>query len=218
MPEIFTNETNHPKDVATHKEKHGGRHTVYSGVHRGRHSMLSAFMVRPEGVRFETQNAKEQIILLMRRHHITNVGWLFITFLLLITPTFLFPLVFTSSNLLFPVPPGYIIVAPFLWYLFTFGFALSNFLHWYFNVYIVTSHRVVDIDWYSLLYKQLSSTDLDKIQDVTYKQGGILDSFFDFGTVLVQTAGTEPNFEFEEVPQPEHVVRQINEIVGENKK
>ena len=117
----------------------------------------------------------------------------------------------------FSIPPGYIVVAPLLWYLFTFGFALSNFLHWYFNVYIVTDKRVVDIDWYSLLYKQLSSTDLDKIQDVTYKQGGILDSFFDFGTVLVQTAGTEPNFEFEEVPQPEHVVRQINEIVGQNK-
>ena len=68
-----------------------------------------------------------------------------------------------------------------------------------------------------LLYKQLSSSQLDKIQDVTYKQGGISDTFFNFGTVLIQTAGTEPNFEFEAVPRPNQVVEQINQIIETQK-
>ena len=175
--------------------------------------MLSAFMVRPKGVRFETQESEEDILLFMRQHLVTNTGWVFASLVLLTLPPILTPFLLRLN--IFPpsIPAGYYLVLPLLWYLGIAGFVLTNFLKWYFNVYIVTNRRVVDIDWLSLLYKQLSSTQLNKIQDVTYKQGGVVDSFFDFGNVVIQTAGTEENFEFDAVPQPEAVVRQINEIL-----
>jgi membrane protein YdbS with pleckstrin-like domain len=75
----------------------------------------------------------------------------------------------------------------------------------------------VDVDWLNLLYKKLSTTQLGRIQDVTYKQGGLLDLFFDYGDVFIQTAGTEQNFEFEKVPQPQSVVRAIDELIEERK-
>ncbi len=178
---------------------------------------LSAFMIEPKHVRFETQEAEEKILLLMRRHPVTNLGWVVISLLMVVVPTIIVPLLIASGILPEGIPPGYYVIAPLVWYIGTFGYAFTNFLHWNFNVYIVTSRRVVDIDWLSLMYKQLSSTQLDKIQDVTYKQGGILDSFFDFGDVLIQTAGNEPNFEFDAIPRPEIVVRQINHILSERR-
>ena len=174
-------------------------------------------MVRPGGIRFETQEAKEEIILLLRRHPVTNVGWILVTLLLIIFPVFFFSFILSANIVPKNMPLGYFVVLPILWYLGTLGFAFTNFLFWYFNVYIVTNTRIIDIDWISILYKEFSSTQLSKIQDVTYKQGGILDSFFDFGTVYLQTAGTETNFEFELVPHPQHVVRQIDEILEKAK-
>ena len=178
-----------------------------------RHKMMSAFMVQPDGIRFETQQEEEKILLFMRQHPIINVGWVLASIAMFILPFFIVPLILSLGVVPSELPPGYFLVLPLLWYLGAFGFAFTNFLKWYYNVYIVTNERIVDIDWISLLYKQLSSTQLEKIQDVTYKQGGILDSFFDFGNVLIQTAGTEPNFEFEAVPRPAEVVQEINRII-----
>ena len=174
-------------------------------------------MVRPNGVRFETQEETEEVILLMRRHPITNLGWILSMAVLLLVPTIVAPLILRSGLPAMDFSWGYYLIIPLMWYLGTFGYGFACFLSWYFNVYIVTNKRIVDIDWMGLLYKQLSSSQLDKIQDVTYKQGGISDTFFNFGTVLIQTAGTEPNFEFEAVPRPNQVVEQINQIIETQK-
>ena len=217
MPEIFTAKDHHVTVASTSDPD---KTSVKSGTpadvtkaKRKKHSMLSAFMVRPDGIRFETQEDKEDVLLLMRQHIITNLGWVTITILLVIAPVIILPLIIQTQVLPGILPLGYIVLLPILWYLGTAGFALTNFLQWYYNVYIVTNERIVDIDWYSLLFKQLSSAQLNKIQDVTYKQSGIWDSFFDFGNVFIQTAGSEENFEFEAVPHPERVVRQIDEII-----
>lgn len=196
MPEIF----HAPSARVSNKKRSNG-------------TSLSAFMVEPIGVRFQTQSKTENILLLMRRHPITNLGWVLVTLILFLIPGFFLPFLVTASLIPPGTPPGYFVILPLLWYLGTFGYAFTNFLHWYYNIYIVTNERVVDVDWISLLYKQLSSTQIERIQDVTYNQGGILDAFFDFGNVLIQTAGSEPNFEFDAVPKPNVVVKQINDLL-----
>lgn len=185
---------------------------------RAKTSLLSAFMVRPNGIRFETQEESEEILLLMRKHPVTNLGWIFVTVGLILVPIFFSPLILSSQIVPPTAPIGLYFMMPILWYLGVFGYAFTSFLGWYYNIYIVTNQRIIDIDWINLLYKQISSTQLRKIQDVTYKQGGLLDSFFDFGNVFIQTAGTEPNFEFEAVPKPEKVVRQINQYLEQQQK
>ena len=208
MPEIF-NIHQQSTDKALKSVKPAG----VKPVEKPKNHFLSAFMVKPDGVRFETQEANEQVLLLMRRHPVTNLGWIFSASILFLLPMFITPIVIRFGLNLLHLPTGYYVILPLLWYLGSCGYTLISFLNWYFNVYIVTNERVVDVDWYGLLYKQLSSTQLAKIQDVTYKQSGILDTFFNFGTVFIQTAGTEPNFEFTAVPKPHQVVEQINEII-----
>lgn len=177
-------------------------------------SPLAAFSLMPKGIRFETQKEDEEILLLLRRHWITNLDWILFSLLLLALPLFLFSSISFLDAWPEYIPKGYMAVAFVFWYLATLGFILIEFLMWYFNVSIVTDERVIDIDFYNLLYKKFSSTRLDRVEDVTFRLGGFARAFFDFGDVYVQTAGTEINFEFLAVPHPEQVVRIIVEIMG----
>lgn len=201
MPDIFVSpkkeETKEAKEALTPHEPKGGS--------------LSAFITYPDNVRFDTQTEEERIIFFLRKHWITNLPWLFLTFFLVFAPSIFFPLIM-GQGWLSIFPANFIIILSLFWYLAVFGFAFVNFISWYFNVYIVTDERIIDVDFLHLLYKQMSSTRIERIQDLTYKLGGLIRTFFDFGDVFIQTAGEEPNFEFEAVPHPEQVVRTLSEL------
>ncbi|MFZ5365850.1 MAG: hypothetical protein ACOZBZ_00975 [Patescibacteria group bacterium] len=163
---------------------------------------LSAFVQNPVGVRFETQEEEEKIILLLRKHWITNVPWIILAIILLAAP-----LVLPYFPLLTFLPVRYQLMAVILWYLLVTAFVFEQFLTWFFNVYIVTDERVVDVDFYNLVYKQITEAKIDRIQDITLRLGGVVRALFNFGDVLIQTAGAEPNLEFEAVPNPDQVVK-----------
>jgi len=171
---------------------------------------LSAFASFPKRVSFETQEEKEKIILLLRKHWITNISWILLVVLMVFSPLFLsiFPLI----SLL---PGRFQAMAVLIWYLITLAVFLEKFLSWYFNVYIITDERIIDVDFYSLVYKRISETKIDRIQDVSYSQGGLFQALFNFGNITIQTAAEVPEFEFDQVPQPAKVVRVLNNLVLE---
>ena len=173
---------------------------------------LSAFMFMPQGVSFENQEQDETIVLLLRKHFITNLPWLFISVVLLLIPVTFFPFV-VINNLIPQLPIAFFrLVAP-VWYLFTGSYILVNFLMWYFTISIVTTERFLDIDFINLLNKKVAETRLSKVEDVTQRSGGFFEAFFDYGNVIVQTAGTEPVFLFQSVPKPQQLVRIIHQLL-----
>lgn len=179
---------------------------------------LTVFAVNPDGVKFETQEEEEKVVLFLRQHLVVLVPPVLILIVLFLAPPVLFPLLISAiGNLPISLPSGYAFVGGLFWYLATFGFALVSFLRWFFNIYIVTNERVVDIDFKFLLYKQFSEARLSKIQDLTYTSGGIIAAFFNYGDVKVETAGEVPNIEFEAVPHPEKVVQTISELMEKAK-
>lgn len=182
-------------------------------------SPLTSFAVSPDGISFETQEKEEKVVLFLRQHLIVLLGPFLLVIVLALAPVVFFPLLFTYLTLPFDVPINYIVVGTAFWYVVTFGYALMSFLRWFFNIYIVTDKRIVDIDFIHLLYKEFSEARLDKIQDITYKSSGIFSVFFDYGDAYVQTAGGDmPNIEFMSVPKPAKVVETISELLEEDKK
>jgi len=171
---------------------------------------LSAFASKPLGFHFETQERQEKIVLLLRRHPITNISWIVTTFVVVLSP----PVIISFASLNF-IPSGYRLIITLAWYLLTFAFALEKFLSWFFNVNIITDERIIDIDFPSILYKDISETKIDQIQDVSMKVGGFIRSLFNFGDVLIQTAGAVPEIHFSAVPNPEQVSKILNELILE---
>jgi hypothetical protein len=176
-------------------------------------SLFTSYAEKPQGVLFETQQEEEQILLFLRQHFIVNVPWILATLLLLVAPFTILPFFFTLVPLPFVVPAKLILVAIIWWYLATFGYALANFLHWYYNIYIVTTERVIDIDFIQLLYKKFSEARIDRIEDVTYMSSGFFSTIFNYGFVKIQTAGEIPEIQFEMVPKPADIVRVLEGLL-----
>jgi membrane protein YdbS with pleckstrin-like domain len=166
-----------------------------------------AFAIWPENVFFETQEPKEEIVVLLRRHWITNVPWFLTTLLFVFAP-----LIMRRIGIVEFLPFRFKFILNVMWYLFVISFVFEKFLAWYFNVFIITDERIVDVDFISLVYKQVSESKIDRIQDMTFQMGGIVRSLFNFGTVYIQTAGEVPNIEFESVPKPQKVVKILNKL------
>jgi hypothetical protein len=171
---------------------------------------FTSFARKPSHVRFETQESEETVELFLRQHPIVNVPWILLSIVLVFAPTIVFPIIFHA--LPFQLPVGYMVVATAFWYVATFGFVLTNFLHWFFNIYIVTNERIIDIDFKFLLYKHFSEAEHSKIQDISFTSSGIGATLFNYGNVNVQTAGETPTLEFEIVPHPQKVVETIRNL------
>jgi len=176
-------------------------------------SPLTCYAISPDGVRFETQEDKEDIVLFLRQHIIVLFPSVFLTVLLTIAPLILVPFLLRFLHLPVSIPPQYFVVGTVFWYVMTFGVSIMSFLRWYYNIYIVTDKRIVDIDFLHLLYKEFSEARLEKIQDLNFRSGGIFAAFFDYGDVFVETAGETPNIEFLSVPKPAKVVETISQLL-----
>lgn len=173
-------------------------------------SPWAAFMVRPDGFTFETQDSGERVLLLLRRHGVTNLGWIVAVIVAL-----MLPIVLVFVPMFLWLPENFQVMTVIGWYLAVVGYGFERFLTWYFNVYIITDERIVDYDFYSLLYKRVSEAKIDKVEDVTFELGGASRSFFHYGNVYIQTAGERRELDFEDVPKPEVVVKLLNELVLE---
>lgn len=171
---------------------------------------LSSLEVMPSRVQFEAQDPEEHIILLLRPHWATNIWWNIVLVLLVFVPVF-FPLIPVVSTL----PSAYQLVVTLLWYAMLLAFAFEEFLTWFFSVNIVTDERVIDVDFYGLLFKHVSVAQLSKIQDINYTQKGILASVFNVGNVTIQTAGEVQTIDFNNIPNPDRVVKILSELVAQ---
>lgn len=176
--------------------------------------LFSAFRKDPDGIDFQDKENDEKIILFIRSSFITNIRWIFFGSLLIILPLFLpfllkafpNPLPFLPGRFYFFISAFYYLVVATYWYI--------NFISWYFNISLVTNKRVISIEFSNLVYKDVAATKINLVQDVSFAQIGAIRTFFDYGDVLVQTAGTLDNFTFESSPQPENIVHIAEDLIG----
>ena len=184
----------------------------------GRQNMkiLSTFCQNPQGVRFQTQKATESIILFLRSHFITNISWIVISLILIFIPILLFSLLpsLGINPLSSPIVSRFVGVYVFLYYLLIFSYIFISFLHWFYNVFIVTTERIVDIDYSDIVVHNIAVTSLHHVQDVNYTQSGFIPTFFNYGDLFVQTAGDERNFEAYSIPKPREATHIIGELTG----
>lgn len=172
-----------------------------------------SFIVHPKNFSFIEQDDTEEILLVLRPHWFTNVSWV----LTLIFFVFL-PILISFIPLPEFIPSNYKFISILFWYLFVFIFGFEKFLAWYFNLFVITNQRVVDIDFNNILDKKFSEASLDMIQDVTSRVAGVGQTFFNYGNVLIQTASEINEVVFEKVPNPEKIIRLLQELREGRKK
>lgn len=70
------------------------------------------------------------------------------------------------------------------------------------NVIFVTSEKIAQILYINLFNKKISQLSIGDVQDVTVTQKGILAHIFNYGTLVIETAGEQQNYNFTYIPEP----------------
>ncbi len=95
--------------------------------------------------------------------------------------------------------------------------ALRTYVVWRWNAFVVTTHRVVDVDQRGFFSRTVSEAAFDKIQDVSYAIKGVLGTLLKFGTIELQTAGNATNLELQDVHDPKELHHLITESMASHK-
>lgn len=70
------------------------------------------------------------------------------------------------------------------------------------NVIFVTNEKIAQILYINIFHRKISQLSVGDVQDVTVTQKGILAHFFNYGTLVLETAGEQQNYTFTYVPDP----------------
>ena len=172
------------------------------------HSYALRSLVTYPHFSYASQNKDEVVHLITRAHPITQVWWMLAIVLLALIPPLILP--YANTTILVPNQITFLVLS---WYAVLFSSAITRFFVWYFNLGIVTSSKVIDVDIHGIMSSEASTAFLTQIEEITESSKGIGSAVFNYGDVLIQTAGEIPNIEFTNVPRPSLVVQLINSLI-----
>lgn len=92
---------------------------------------------------------------------------------------------------------------------------VSLFYFWtkdYFDVWYVTDRHIIAISQKEMFEREQAFMELTKIQDVSFEKNGFFSTFFGYGKLKVQTAGSDQQFMIEDVLDVEAVAHKIMDL------
>lgn len=161
---------------------------------------------------------QEHIITIVRKHWITLLGQFVTHIFLALVPLVGFFLIQGLGAISFGAT-GYkiaIILVMVYWLILWISF----FIFWtdyVLDAWVITNQRIIDIEQIGLFNRRVSTLTLDKIQDVTTQQTGILDSVLHIGEVIIQSAAVNHEFHIPNAPDPVKVKNIIMQTMQDTK-
>jgi len=162
----------------------------------------------------------EKEIFRLRRHLITFLPAFLLYVLALILPVlggyyFYFTV---GENFIGSVYTPILVLIAGIYLLSVTLFFFSYFIDFYLDILFVTSDRMVDMHQSNLFARTVSEVDLYRIQDITSEVKGIIQQLFNYGTIFIQTAGTESNFVATNISDPHGLRQKLLTLADEDRK
>jgi hypothetical protein len=163
-------------------------------------------MNRFRNYHFKGQHQNEQIIKIVRRHWFNVLQQFLIFFAIIlvliiaaaITPSITEDFSISQFSNIFIFAESTIAILVWIFMFFVW-------IDYYFDVWIITDERIVNIEQKGLFSRAVSELEFSKIQDVSTDVKGVIPTVLNFGEVYVQTAGTAGKFVFHKIPDPYHI-------------
>lgn len=213
MPDIFISKKKEPSTTKTFKKKskkgkkEKGKKSYMKRFKSYPFNPLASFIYHPRNANFLNKDPEEKVVLVLRKHAVTNIIWILTGVVMLFAP-----FVLNYFPLLEFLPERFKFIAIIIWYLITTAYVFEKFLTWYFNVNIITDERVFDVDFVHLTYREITDANIDQIQDVTVRMGSVIRTVLNYGDIVIQTAAEIPQIEFDAVPKPDEIAKILREL------
>lgn len=166
----------------------------------------------PKNAKFATQNPDEYVVMIVRKHIFRNASWVINAFLAFFTPLILISVIgywdvtfndalFSTSELVMGANTQIL----FAFLLFYFGFVATyvyfSFIHWFYDVFIITNERYISIDFDILHGRTIVDIPLSDIIDVSEKVLGFLPTLIGYGNIEFKTT-SEKFIILDNIPNP----------------
>ncbi|OGZ05548.1 MAG: hypothetical protein A2942_01620 [Candidatus Lloydbacteria bacterium RIFCSPLOWO2_01_FULL_50_20] len=158
----------------------------------------------------------EQVLRIVRKHWFILLGDLFLLVICIAVP---FVLLFALNLLPFgelfsfsgtPAFAGSFFLFAWLFIVWMIGWTLWT--NYYLDVILITDKRVFTIEQIGLFRRTSTSFRIDRIQDTTVIQHGVIQTLLHFGTIRIETAGEGPNFAVPYIKNPYDLKKFVNEV------
>lgn len=167
-------------------------------------SIFSSFYPFPKNINFMSIGKHEAVVLIVRHHWTGLIPKGILAFLAMFFPfliSFSVPTWFESS-----IGSTFFVVGLFLFFMMvSASLLIDGFLKWFFQMNVITTKRIIDVDFVSITTHRVSETTFDQVQDVSHTPAGPFASFFDYGNLYVQTAAAKREFQFHNIPRPRDI-------------
>jgi hypothetical protein len=92
-------------------------------------------------------------------------------------------------------------------------FGVRAYFTWYRyqnDIWVVTNQRVIDSVKRHWFHHGMASADLDDVEDISTQRNGLFATAFNYGDLLIQTAGERPNFVLSGIADPSQVLALVD--------
>ena len=154
----------------------------------------------------------EEVVVIIRRHWILFASRALMIFVIAVLPLIgygLPPLMLESIAELVSGQAAFFIYLLFLLFLWTLIFI--DFTMYHLNIWIVTNRRIIDVHQRSLFERDTITLMLEKIQDATVEVHGLFATMFNYGTLIIHTAGVNTDITIYAAANPQFAKDRILE-------
>jgi uncharacterized membrane protein YdbT with pleckstrin-like domain len=156
----------------------------------------------------------EKIIKIVRRHWYVIVMESVSLAALAILPIIILPVMFSLD--IFPFSGQILMLSLFglaCWCFFLWQMFFIFWTNYYLDAWIITNHKIIDIEQHGLFRRDVSNYRLDRVQDITVKIRGLVATWLKFGDIDIQTAGASSHlFIIRHAPNPNEVKNLVMDL------
>ena len=165
---------------------------------------------------FPGQQPGEKVQMWLRKHLLILFWAMRIPILILLT----FVLLLTGLSVLAPQMSSRLdsmgwFMASLVVFVITSLWIIWECVLWHYDYFIVTDRRILDFRMVPFIYEKRDEAQLSRVQDVRVNIPNVFAVLFDFGDVIVQTAGMKGQIVFTLVPNPRQVQAQLLTVVAQ---
>lgn len=149
----------------------------------------------------------EQVLAIVRRHWFYLFKQIFFVIILILMPLVGLWLTnfFASPQLdeFFALYTLHLVFLYAFWLLINWMLLASIWTDHYLDIWVITGHRIININQAGLFRRQIGTFRLERLQDLNVEINGIIETLFDYGTIHAETAsGSQEEFKAEHLPHP----------------
>lgn len=160
------------------------------------------------------EDENEPILIFLHRHIISFLIPAGIFIVLTLLPLF-FKMVISQDSFALSISlDARLLITIFvsMYYLMLVGYLFGEWISYYYDILIVTKSTVIDIKQNNLFNREITHLHLRQVEDISSEVKGFLPTIFNYGDIIVQSAGAQEHTVIQAIPKPQKVAAMILQL------